>query len=821
MTRHPAPASRASTQRQEASETPHSLELLPAEILQAVLSHLDTTALKRTALVCKLLHHEATAILWREVRLIDAHSDHVGQEGDRDQHDDTPIIQKLHILATNKDLASKVLVLTHRCRLPTPWIYDVLPWIHFDAPTLSRDARLLNLLRLAIQNLRTVHTLRIIFGHWRLTRGLLEGFLDPDRPRDAPLRKLWLESCSLDGARIDFPPSASRLPSGLESIRFRRLRAERKRAVKHRSSNEFWLARGGNQRQLHNGHGGFYVTDVEVGGDGRVPVPTLTGSPRLSTADITTKANMFDDLVWDKLQHIQQLLGNEEDSLLPRKPARAPNMPMLWLISMSQSTLTRLSLDWILWRGGWEEIDETQEMHTCVQLNHLAQMRFPNLHVFQLRNAVVKPTKLPGRVFLLETNFLEFMEAHPKIRSLAWPLDRFYSHIRPSREVQMRVRKVVSHLGSVLVDLRLDASYDGFAEQLTDRSTQQSEAQERIRRRIFIAEFAPCMTKIEQIKIEGGIPRDEKREIVRALHYCPLKKVVMIGASFPVGNTWGINGIDLHEIDPHEIDPGQMDLEEEDGAATRAAYGPTPQIEDNFEFTPTYGWPSQPPLLHTLAAHHASTITELKICGYVGAPILSYATPITSPLLHPLQHFPHLRHLIISFWLLTRHDGERRDEEIINSWMATRRNGLALPVHPPPRSSTPMYLVAPTIAHPPSPQGPPSSSSTPPPPPIIPRFQAFDRWNVVLKTRFTPSALAYQVAREIGPHLSPVAKSREGGVRVRASFWLGEEMWKDIFDLDVLVGDGAAGDEVGMFLGPREEGERGRWWGKLATRGWF
>ena len=104
----------------------------------------------------------------------------------------------------------------------------------------------------------------------------------------------------------------------------------------------------------------------------------------------------------------------------------------------------------------------------------------------------------------------------------------------------------------------------------------------------------------------------------------------------------------------------------------------------------------------------------------------------------------------------------------------------------------------------------------------MPRSQDFNRWAVTLKTKFAPSALAYRVARDIGPFLSPVAKERKGGVRVRASFCLGEKSERrsasDIFDLDIRVG---RGDQVLEFVGPREEGETGRMWMKLEERRWF
>ena len=66
------------------------------------------------------------------------------------------------------------------------------------------------------------------------------------------------------------------------------------------------------------------------------------------------------------------------------------------------------------------------------------------------------------------------------------------------------------------------------------------------RRRRFIAEFAPHMTQLRSIKIEGAMPRDERREVLRALYACSLEKIVMIGMSSPIGNSWGHEGQDLH-----------------------------------------------------------------------------------------------------------------------------------------------------------------------------------------------------------------------------------------------------------------------------------
>lgn len=70
-------------------------------------------------------------------------------------------------------------------------------------------------------------------------------------------------------------------------------------------------------------------------------------------------------------------------------------------------------------------------------------------------------------------------------------------------------------------------------------------AESRDDRRAFISEFASKMQTVEDLKIEGGIPRDERRETLRAMGACPLRKVVLIGVNSPAGNTWGLHGADI------------------------------------------------------------------------------------------------------------------------------------------------------------------------------------------------------------------------------------------------------------------------------------
>ena len=788
------------------------LQTLPEELLQLIVCRLTTPDLKSVALASRLLHRHATDLLWHDVCLVDQWTLHPWEppnatnqlwpqrgHGQPDEHDDTPIIAKLYILATNPTLAAKVQVLTHRCHLPTPNIFTELPRVHFDAVNLSQDARLRTLVKLAVGNLVNLHTLRIVYGHWHLTNALIAGLLDEKRPRNAPIRRLWLESCCLSG------PVCRTLPSclnGLESLRLRRLRGEPLDVTEQRQTfmYEFRLARGGIFLHMQNGAGGWIGTTVQYPPDDD---PESVAHPK--SQHLQKKAEKYDKIIWDDLPAVRDFV-DQVPAEEPLEPSTSIH-PFMWLFQgCTTSGLTSLNLDWILWR---QRENGPCEESTGI-FTSLAKLKFPHLRAFQVRNAVLPHTELPKDVYLLEDTFLGFLEAHPKIQCLAWPMDRFYRSSRTSVDVQTRCQKLVAHLAMMLTDIRIDACYNATGEPWTDESSTPEEAQACHRRRRFIEEFVPHMRKVEQIKLEGGIPRDEKREVLRALHWCPLKKTVLIGATFPVGNTWGYQGRELKERDEglsHDIN---FDLEEEDRDGIIASYRRSSPIPKDFTFEPTFGWPTnEAPFLHTFALHHANTIEELKLCGYTGCPILSAQTPIAPPLLAPLRQLPNLRQLVVSFWLLTWFESAYRDKEIIQSWLDTRSpSSTALVIVTPPHSPTHDLPVDPASL--------PNFADA-----VTPR-QTYNRWAVALKTRFTPSALAYRVARDIGPYLSPEAKERPGGVRVRASFCLGEREEhrhaNDIFDLDMRIG---RDDAVLEFVGPREEGEKGRWWTKMEQRRWF
>jgi hypothetical protein len=392
--------------------------------------------------------------------------------------------------------------------------------MHFDSPYLSGSKTLRQLIELATRNMVNVHTLRVINGHRNIVSALLETLLDPTRSRLVSVRKLWLESCSIAGARLDVL-----LPHHeLESLRIRRLRAEYgyEHSAQSDRESEFRASRGTRRTLLHDGAGGFYDASIELGRTPNEPTPP----------QYAAYATEFDTSIWEDLPEISHFVSqNSSLTSSAAPPSRGvPQIPISALLCDSQ-TMTSICLDWIV----WGRVGDTDDRLARQILDSLAKRRFPNLRAFQIRNAVTDSAKLPPGIYLLDSPFLNFMEAHPKIQCLAFPLDRFYSHIQPTGEMQARARRVVAQLAALLVDLRLDASYGINGDSVTDGGAGDlPQMEERLRRRRFISEFVPYMIKVQSIKLEGGIPRDEKREILRALHYCPLKKIVMIGACFPV-----------------------------------------------------------------------------------------------------------------------------------------------------------------------------------------------------------------------------------------------------------------------------------------------
>ena len=75
------------------------LQRLPEELLQDVIERLNKQDLYSFNLLSRWCHQVATPIIWREVELVDCRTRHENHEDAVDEHDDTPLIKKLLILA--------------------------------------------------------------------------------------------------------------------------------------------------------------------------------------------------------------------------------------------------------------------------------------------------------------------------------------------------------------------------------------------------------------------------------------------------------------------------------------------------------------------------------------------------------------------------------------------------------------------------------------------------------------------------------------------------------------------------------------------------
>lgn len=840
------------------------LQQLPEELLQDILERIDHDSLGRLTLVSRWCYNKASVLKWREVELVDCRTQHEDSLG-VDEHDDTALIKKLLILATNPHIARCVQQLAHRCHLPPPAIFNELPRATFSAQTLSTDPRTIELVKIAAQHMTNVHTLRIIFGHPNLNDALLRCFFDKQRQRDAPIRKLWLENCRISaGCQLSMDTAYSYgLPTGLdfqglESVRLRRLPLRPGQALDsvvplyqhvYARSHEVW--------EFQDGVGGQYHTSVNQLRDEQSAGPktlaefkerasqgAATLDPLSPLVKVFSPAFDFDDRIYETLMteapagalsllapapHTYQLRahfsyrGPALDPLGLCEPQHTDSSYQVWqrermpsadvaisLLGNTCRTLVSLNLDWIMTVPSALSYtkDKSVQRSWANISRDLFEIRFPHLRAFQLRNAVVVDTLLTPCLYLLDHSFrqavdganpdeqvdlaldavemerldlvcLEWMEAHPNLTCLAWPMDRFFSARPMEVDIAGRVDAVIENLGRTLIDLRVDALYSGVGE-LQSENRESPSWQARDRRRRFIEIFASRMTKLRSIKIEGGIPRDERREMIRALHACPLEKIVMIGVCSPLGNTWGAEGIDLDERLSHD-ELEALEGEHKDSIWQLGLKDPqAPKADSKFEAC--FGWPPGPPMASILASYHADTVTELKFCGYKGAPVLLSPTPVTTPMLSALRHFHSLEMLIISLWLSTGFEGEPRDPDIISYWLNARSP-----------SSTALVRITDE-----DPEG----------------------WEKELRTKYAPDALAWRITNFLGPFISETAKARKGGMHVRASFCVGD--WGGIFDIDVTIGKGAMGSDVCLgFKGPREELEPERRRSKLRTRRWF
>lgn len=403
------------------------LAQLPEELLQETLKYLDNQALLGLARTSEWGYEKAIPRLWNHLELVDCRTRHADMPYHSDEHDDTPIIKKLVVLAQNPKIASHVQTLTHRCHLPPPALFSELPVTNFQSRFLSHDPRTLDLFRRVCRNLENLQTLRIIFGHWNITKALLNGLLDTSRKCIKPLRRLWLESCALTGL------SARMLNNidlhGLESLRLRRLQMLSDTGLVHKHQ---VYARGHSSMKMQDGQGGIYVSTTDQWNRqeavfGSVLESRDTSSYQFAFHDwekMFEDAHIYDDIIYDQivkstsgLEHYRNELWDHKDRIKyhidqavnhddPYHPAAGadiePFPAIITILRASASTLTSLNLDWVITRRVNDHLPLADANNTLAAFREIFRLRFPCLRAFQLRNTVVKECQAPPGLFLLD-----------------------------------------------------------------------------------------------------------------------------------------------------------------------------------------------------------------------------------------------------------------------------------------------------------------------------------------------------------------------------------------------------------------------------------
>jgi hypothetical protein len=324
------------------------------------------------------------------------------------------------------------------------------------------DSRTICLVRMAVRNMTRVHTLRVVFGHPKLTEALLRCFFDENRSRETPVKKLWLENVRIvEGTEMVLDRHKYGLPlrlnfEGVEVVRLRRLplnsmEPDYGRATSDRSL--FVYSRGGEARELQNGLGGNYLTSTHklgseiVGGhlqlERALKEETRTEEQNRAAKlehwpleALMSAAMRFDDAIYEALPGMGIALPAEvlaakvpshhwrsihayrdrwpgpvtelsaDSSRLFRSLFRTDvptagqcAIPLFQNIS---STLTSLNIDWAIVAPDLEKMQRADYELWIKWYADLFSLRCPHLKAFQYRNAVALRTLLPEGLYLFD-----------------------------------------------------------------------------------------------------------------------------------------------------------------------------------------------------------------------------------------------------------------------------------------------------------------------------------------------------------------------------------------------------------------------------------
>lgn len=302
-----------------------------------------------------------------------------------------------------------------------------------------------------------VSTLRVIFGHPKLTEALLRCFFDADRKAENRVKRLWLDNVNIvAGTERSLTFEKYGLPlkldfGGVEALRLRRLplwaaHMDDQHRLLVRSHVVY--SRGGRAGELSDGLGGNYLTTTNFAGIEIIPGleqaeqagQGMDASQQLSPVEsLMHSANRFDDAIYEALSrqyefppemvaahipsHHHRALHTYMDhwtrpvdqepeqydafTQLFRTETPSPAACASLLLTDMAKTLVSLTIDWTI---------KVPPLHTHIVggmkqagffkivnwYSDLFDMRFPHLRAFQYRNAVTGNTNLPYGLYLLD-----------------------------------------------------------------------------------------------------------------------------------------------------------------------------------------------------------------------------------------------------------------------------------------------------------------------------------------------------------------------------------------------------------------------------------
>ena len=719
------------------------MDELPDELLCHIYSYLPSEAQAQVARVSRRASRLVLPLLYYSVHLVDCYN-----ESTLDAHDDSPLIRLLLLLIQNPALAAHIRELTHQCHTMLPDWQDI-PDMSFCETYLSRDRRTLCLLQRAICNMTCVQTLRVIVGHQNIVEGLLYGFFHPSRAFRFPVRRLWIESSSLNNTTWQW--HSLDVFHGLETLRIRRL--------------PLLYARGGSTPFFHRFEGtGGLDTSLE-------PINQIEKIKTTESHIYSSLRDTYPPALLQECSEVSCLYCGR----LPVKSEKGRNV-LYSIIKAEESTLTSITFDWLL---------NGEAIVTALVENNPF---FPRLKALQVRNAVEAPATLGGPIHRLEqcllfgSVWLGFLQRHPNIECLAWPLEWF---IQEPRAITADVRNALSHLGNKLKELRVDAQVLPYVDN-TSAVMRHSSPQALRRQEQFVDLIAPHLRSLEVFKIEGTVPTEVRYQLLQTVRQCPLQKLVIIGLHWPVTNIWVDSDYDHEAFWKLEItepilwaDPIASTTSNTESSQMIKGQEPASQSS----LTPSFTQPV-PPVLEMLAQFQASTIAELKFCGFQGAISLLYPSPRTHYELSFLRHFHNLRYLTTAVWIPTYHEARDCSEDIYTLWNETLVNQEA--------TSQGEEEDGEDLDH---------------------------KFRPLVVENYHQDAIAQKVAKLIGPHLSTQACRRPGGVGVKVLLLLPSgRRGSEIYEVEVQLGIDC---RILRVTGVRGENHAVKLKEKLLARRWF